>query len=88
MQSTRSIAQQRLYNQLIAGSICRSPVEVVGGAVQTQDFLGALWAIGLRVKAATESDVEQSLANRQIVRTWPMPSQRNLEAHLGEKRKP
>ena len=72
MQSTPSIAQQRLYNQLIAGSICRSPVEVVGGAVQTQDFLGALWAIGLRVKAATESDVEQSLANRQIVRTWPM----------------
>jgi Winged helix DNA-binding domain len=47
---------------------------VVGvlGAVQAQDFLGALWAIGLRVKAATESDVEHSIADRQIVRTWPM----------------
>jgi Winged helix DNA-binding domain len=74
IQSSSSIVQQRLYNQLIAGRVCRSPAEVVGvlGAVQAQDFLGALWAIGLRVKAATESDVEQSIADRQIVRTWPM----------------
>lgn len=42
------------------------------GAVQAQDYLGALWAIGLRMSHATEAKVEQALADRSIVRTWPM----------------
>jgi len=40
--------------------------------VQAQDFLGALWGIGLRTKGATESSVEAAIARREIVRTWPM----------------
>ena len=42
------------------------------GAVQAQDYPGALWAIGVRLPQATEAAVEQAIAQRRIVRTWPM----------------
>jgi hypothetical protein len=42
------------------------------GAVQAQDYLGALWGIGLRARHATEASVEDAVARRAIVRTWPM----------------
>ena len=42
------------------------------GAVQAQDYLGSLWAIGLRTRAATEASIEQAIADRSIVRTWPL----------------
>jgi hypothetical protein len=68
------IACQRLVNQSIAYAALAKPDEVVKslGAIQAQDYLGALWAIGLRVKAATEKIVEQAISERQIIRTWPM----------------
>lgn len=69
-----AIAQCRLVNQQIALTRCRKAVEVVSvlGAMQAQDYLGALWAIGLRLPAATETEVAQAIAERKIVRTWPM----------------
>lgn len=42
------------------------------GAVQAQDYPGSLWAIGLRTSGATEADIEKAVAERSIVRTWPM----------------
>ncbi len=42
------------------------------GAVQAQDFAGANWAVGLRLPGATERDIERAIADREIVRTWPM----------------
>jgi hypothetical protein len=42
------------------------------GAVQAQDYGQALWAIGLRTRAATVADVERAIAERAIVLTWPM----------------
>ena len=39
------------------------------GAVQAQDFLGSLWAIGLRVKNAKESYIEHAIVDETIVRT-------------------
>jgi hypothetical protein len=50
------------------------PAEVVRwlGAVQAQDYAGSLWGIGLRTARAGESDVEHAIADRSIVRTWPM----------------
>lgn len=42
------------------------------GAVQAQDYAGALWGIGQRTKDATIDDVERAIAERAIVRTWPM----------------
>jgi hypothetical protein len=42
--------------------------------MQAQDYLGTLWAIGLRLPGATEKDVERAIADRTIVRTWPLRS--------------
>lgn len=68
------IAHQRLVSQRIMGEKFKSPEEVVRwmGAMQAQDYLQALWAIGLRMQAATVADIEQAIADRRILRTWPM----------------
>lgn len=68
------ITRQRLLNQHIAGSTFTKPEEVVRwlGAVQAQDYPGALWAVGLRLQDAVEADIERALAERKIIRTWPM----------------
>jgi hypothetical protein len=68
------ITQYRLVSQHIASPRCREPVELVAalGAVQAQDYLGALWAIGLRLPEATEDVVERAITERKIIRTWPL----------------
>lgn len=40
--------------------------------MQAQDYPGALWSIGLRLPDATADGIELALAERKIVRTWPM----------------
>jgi hypothetical protein len=42
------------------------------GAVQAQDYLGSLWALGLRLRGSNEVEVERAVADRSIVRTWPL----------------
>jgi hypothetical protein len=76
------LARHRLDSQRITSPIPGSPSEVVRhlGAVQAQDYQAALWAIGLRTKDATQVEVEQAIANRQIVRTWPMRGTLHLVA--------
>lgn len=68
------IATERLFNQRLAKTEFKEPGHVVEwlGAVQAQDYSGSLWAIGLRTASATEQDVEQAIADRRIIRTWPM----------------
>jgi len=70
----KSIRFQRLLSQGLVQSGFKSPAEVVRwmGAVQAQDYLGSLWAIGLRMRGATERSIEQAIEARRIVRTWPM----------------
>lgn len=72
--SRHDIAARRLRSQRIAGTGFKSPGEVVAwmGAVQAQDYLGALWALGLRMKTAREEAIEKAIADRTVVRTWPM----------------
>lgn len=69
-----SVPRQRLRSQLLARNPAATAEEVVAhfGAVQAQDYLGALWAVGLRMRAAVESDVERALDERRIIRCWPM----------------
>jgi hypothetical protein len=69
-----NIAHQRLYNQHINHALLAKPGDVVAwlGAVQAQDYLGALWAVGLRTSKAVEADIERALADKSIVRTWPL----------------
>ncbi|HEX2740263.1 MAG TPA: winged helix DNA-binding domain-containing protein [Rubrobacter sp.] len=61
-------------NQRIHGEKREKPEDVVRwlGAVQAQDYMQALWAIGLRSTSATVADVEQAILDGKIVRTWPM----------------
>ena len=68
------IGRTRLANQHISRPAFTDAADVVRwlGAVQAQDYLGALWALGLRCKRATEASVEDAVAQRAIVRTWPM----------------
>jgi hypothetical protein len=65
------VARLRLHNQRITGATFETPGDVVAwlGSVQAQDYLGALWAVGLRMRSAVEADIEQALANRTIIRT-------------------
>ena len=68
------IALARLANQGIATASFAQPGDVVTwlGAMQAQDYGGALWSIGLRMAGVTEREIEQAIAERAIVRTWPM----------------
>jgi hypothetical protein len=68
------LAARRLINQQIAATTCATPAEIVAHllAMQAQDYLGTLWAAGLRLPGSTERDIEAALDDRLIVRTWPL----------------
>ena len=72
--TSTDIAHRRLRAQRLVGDKFERPEEAVAwlGAVQAQDYAGALWGVGLRLSRATESQVERAVAERKIVRTWPM----------------
>src|SRR5437868_13680172 len=72
--TSRDIAYHRLFNQQIASAKPKTPNETVAslGAMQAQDYLGALWAIGLRSMNSNEADIEKAIGARTIIRTWPM----------------
>ncbi len=72
--SASLLTRRRLHRQRIASGKFESAAEVVAwlGAVQAQDYLASLWAIGLRMREATAAVVEQAVVERRIVRTWPM----------------
>jgi hypothetical protein len=69
-----NIGRVRLHNHHIAHTRFDDPADLVHwmGAVQAQDYLGGLWAIGLRTRGVTEAAVEDAIARRAIIRTWPM----------------
>ena len=64
----------RFANQQLSTSRFNSPEKLVSwfGAVQAQDYYGALWGLGLRLQNTTEAAVEQALIQKKIVRSWPM----------------
>ena len=72
------IVEQRLRNQRLVGSNLRAPVEIVSwlGAVQSQDYAAAKWAVGLRLAdgAATEATIEDALTSGTILRTHALRS--------------
>src|SRR6187455_1154428 len=65
------IARQRLYNERLLGPRFAKPEEVVGwfGAVQAQDYSGAKWAVGQRIKQSSDAVVERAFQNGSILRT-------------------
>ncbi len=68
------ISHLRLSAQAIAHPPSATPEAIVTrlGAVQAQDYHGALWSIALRSANATRADVERAIVGRTIIRTWPM----------------
>ena len=86
----KEIANHRLYNQQIAMTSSRTPEEVVAklGAMQAQDYAGALWAVGLRLPPLKEGEVENALARRTIVHTWPMRGTLHFVAAADQERSP
>jgi hypothetical protein len=74
MTSQREVALLRLAAQGLVGPGAASAVETVRrlGAVQAQDFPGAVTSVALRTTARRRKDVEVALDDGEIVRTWPM----------------
>ena len=68
------IIRRRRENHGLIRPLAQRPASVVAwfGAVQAQDYLGGLWAVGLRTQDAVQGDIELAIAEREIVRTWPM----------------
>src|SRR4051812_30084141 len=68
---TIDIVRQRLKNQRLASSDFQTPAEVVAwlGALQSQDFAGAKWAIGQRTRGVIDRDVNQAFDGGAILRT-------------------
>lgn len=69
-----SIARRRELSQNIATPEFKYPGDAVKwlGAVQAQDYRAGLWGVGLRTQCATEQTIEQAIAEKKIIRTWPM----------------
>ena len=65
------LVRQRLHNQKLVESDLRTPAEIVSwlGAVQSQDYAGAKWALGLRAPGLTEKDVDRAFDDGKILRT-------------------
>ena len=72
--TTQDILAIRLHNQQLSQRRFVEPTDVVRhlGAMQAQDFLGAMWSVGARLPTATETVVEVAINSGQIVRSWPM----------------
>ncbi len=69
-----TIARRRLYQQHLLRDRFKTPDEVVAasGAVQAQDYMGAKWALGLRMQNATDDSIEQAFNAGSILRTHVM----------------
>ena len=72
MTTDRALAIQRLSNQQILNPVLRQPGDVVEalGALQAQDFAGALWSVGLRILGGTATAIHKAINDRQVIRTW------------------
>src|ERR1041384_4441571 len=61
----------RSHHQKLSGTKFDTASEVIRwlGAVQAQDYAGAKWALALRMQNATDSALDQALADGSILRT-------------------
>jgi hypothetical protein len=69
------IPRYRLHNQLLSQTKWTQPEEIVEwlGAVQSQDYAGAKWALAQRLRdATTDAEIEQAFNEGKILRTHVM----------------
>ena len=69
-----NITSLRLYNQQLTTHQFDKPFDVVAwfGAMQSQDFAAAKWALALRMNNQTDAEIEQAFNNGDIIRTHIM----------------
>lgn len=69
-----NIPFQRLHNQHIAPPRLHTPEDVVGwlGAIQSQDYTAAKWAVGQRTRNSTDDTIERAFNEGTILRTHMM----------------
>jgi DNA glycosylase AlkZ-like len=65
------LVRERLRNQKLLESEFRKPDEAVAwlGAVQSQEYAGAKWALGQRANGLTDADIEDAFNQGTILRT-------------------
>lgn len=68
---TLDIPRYRLHNQFLSQTDFTEPDRVVAalGAVQSQDYAGGKWGLGLRMTAATNAALDQAFNEGKILRT-------------------
>jgi hypothetical protein len=66
------IAACRLYSQVLEQTKFIRPDQVLAwlGALQSQDYSGAKWSIGLRATGLTDILVQEAIEDQSILRTW------------------
>ncbi len=69
--TSMKILQIRLYNQLLSGNDMKEPHEIVSymGAMQSQAFDMARWAVGARLEGSTDRMIEEAINEAKIIRT-------------------
>ena len=82
MTTLHEVALLRLAAQRIAGPGLPTATEVVRllGAVQAQDYPGALTSVALRTASRLRKEVEAALDAGEVVRSWPMRGTLHLTA--------
>jgi len=72
--TSREIILKRLANQHIVSPVAATPGQVVSGmvAMQAQDYPGAKWSVGMRMKQAHHLDIETAFNTGKILRTHVM----------------
>ena len=67
---TNLISKTRLISQKLASPEFKTPSDIVKymGAMQSQDFLMAKWAIGVRLKEPIDTKVVSAIDNGEILR--------------------
>jgi len=69
--STSDLARRRLINQRLVGAGFKTPLEAVSwfGAVQSQDYPGAKWALGQRMQGVNDTALDRAFDAGEILRT-------------------
>jgi hypothetical protein len=76
------IPRLRLANLGLSAGAFKNPESVVAhlGALQGQDYLASLWAVGSRLPGCTQAQVEMALERGALVRSWPLRGTLHLVA--------
>lgn len=72
--TTSDLLSIRLENQFLTTEKLTTPEKIVAhfGAVQSQDYVGAKWALGQRLKNATDATLENAFNKGEMLRTHVM----------------